>query len=181
MHHAQRLWVRALAGDESAQGRRLPCPRRAHSLSDLRKISPSSMSNRSACLVSSWISGPIEKAFRSPGQSCPAIKEASSRAVIAERCEFDSRLRALLDVEVASRIHVSLHAAGMGGVHLYRGAAEHLGKVDGEGVHGRLARITVLREGAKNARLIDNTRIVAAAQEREQPMSHDQPSQKSSF
>jgi hypothetical protein len=59
-------------------------------------------------------------------------KRSPTRAVIAECCELDGCLRALLDAEVARRIHVGLHAAGMGRIHLDRRAAEHLGKVNGE-------------------------------------------------
>ena len=44
------------------------------------------------------------------------MKEATARTVIRQGRECDSSLRTLLDGEIAGRIHVCLHAAGVGRV-----------------------------------------------------------------
>ena len=95
----------------------------------------------------------------------PAMEEATTRTVIGNGCELDSRFRSLFYRERAGRVHVRLHAAGMRGIHFYPRAAQHLGQVNGEGVDCRFARvvtervdigndalrIAVLGEGAKDA------------------------------
>jgi hypothetical protein len=64
----------------------------------------------------------------------PAMEEATTRTVIGNGCELDSRFRSLFYRERAGRVHVRLHAAGMRGIHFYPRAAQHLGQVNGEGV-----------------------------------------------
>ena len=55
-----------------------------------------------------------------------------------------SRPRALLQTEIARRIHV-VFTLPDGRNSRRSGAAKHLGKVNGEGIHGRLAHVAVER------------------------------------
>ena len=73
------------------------------------------------------------------------MEEATTRTIIGNGCEFDSRFRSLFYRERAGRVHVRLYAAGMRGIHFYPRAAQHLGQVNGEGVDCRFARVVTER------------------------------------
>ena len=58
-----------------------------------------------------------------PWQSFPIIEEATAWAVVPDGCEGHSGSRAVLHAEISRWIHIRLHAAGMGRVHLDGGFA----------------------------------------------------------